>query len=328
MKTFFNNLLIISFALLIFSCGGSSNSDSKSDDNTSEKALNTSDETVVINGVEHYIKKIGEGEPLLVLHGGPGLFHDYLTPHFNKLAAKYQVIFYDQRGSGKTHFPSDTSSITINNFVEDLEEIRKHLGLEKLNLVGHSWGGILAVNYGKKYPDNLAKLMLVAPGPATSAYFDETFNNMQGKRSDDDTKALIQSMMSKEFEDRDPATFKKTVLLNDKVNLARQETVEELYAPITFTKENANNLLLVSSIMEKNFFDFNLTDDIDVIKCPTLIVIGDLDNVPFLSAQLITESMKNARLEVIKSACHYPFFETPKEFNKIMFDFLDPEYAN
>ena len=327
MKNIFNSLLIISFTLVLYSCGGTSTTENSSED-ISEKTLKTTEETININGVDHYIKKIGEGDPLLVLHGGPGLFHDYLIPHFEKLASKYQVIFYDQRGCGRTLFPSDTSSITLSAYIEDLEAIRNHLEIEKLSLIGHSWGGILAVSYGKKYPNNLEKLMLISPGPATSAYYDETFNNMQGKRTDEDTKGLIQAMMSKEFEDRDPTIFKKTVLLNDKVNLAKQETVEQLYSPVTFTKETANNLLLVSSMMEKNFFDYDLTIGIDAIKCPTIVIIGDLDNVPFLSAQMLTESLDNARLEVIKSACHYPFFETPKEFNKIMFDFLDPEYQN
>ena len=322
MKNIFTSLLILSLSIVLYSCGGDSNSDNNGTEKQAVSSLKTTEETVNINGVPHFIKKIGEGEPLLVLHGGPGLFHDYLVKHFEKLAAKYQVVFYDQRGCGKTIFPKDTSSITMSIFIEDLEEIRKHLKIEKLNLIGHSWGGILAVNYGKKYPNNLNKLMLISPGPSTSAYFDETFNNMQGRRSDDDTKLLIQSMMSKEFEDRDPETFKKTVMLNDKVNLVKQETVEELYAPITFTKENANNLLLVSSMMEKNFFDYNITDGIEVVKCPTLVLIGDLDNVPFLSAQLLSESLPNSQLESIKSACHYPFFETPKEFNHIMFDFL------
>ena len=80
--------------------------------------------------------------------------------------------------------------------------------------------------------------------------------------------------------------------------------------------------------MEKNFFDYDLTTGAEVIKCPTLILIGDLDNVPFLSAQTLSESIDNSRLEVIKNACHYPFFETPKEFNAIVFDFFSPEYQN
>jgi len=149
---------------------------------------------------------------------------------------------------------------------------------------------------------------------------------MQKKRSDADTKELVKLMSSKNFDKRDPATFLKAISLGDKVNLANQETVNELYKPMTFTEASANNLLLVNSIMEKIFFDYNITDSMELITCPTLIVIGDLDNVPFASNQLLQDNLPNARLKVLRQACHYPFFEAPKEFNLEVKNFLNPEY--
>jgi len=323
-----NSILITLFTSLLVSCGGDNNgTDNKTD--TTEVTNNTieiQEETVDINGIKHFIKKIGSGEPLLVLHGGPGMFHDYLVPHFEKLAKNYQVIFYDQRGCGNTDFPQDTSSISTDNFVNDLESIRNHLKIEKLTVAGHSWGAILALNYAKKYPDHLNNLILISPAPSTSEYFDQMFKNMQKKRSDADTKELVKLMSSKNFDKRDPATFLKAISLGDKVNLANQETVNELYKPMTFTEASANNLLLVNSIMEKIFFDYNITDSMELITCPTLIVIGDLDNVPFASNQLLQDNLPNARLKVLRQACHYPFFEAPKEFNLEVKNFLNPEY--
>jgi proline iminopeptidase len=320
-------IAVVVVILTIIGCENNNNQDNKTatEDRSSTKELAIEEETVDINGIKHYIKKIGSGEPILVLHGGPGMFHDYLVPHFEKLAHDYQIIFYDQRGCGKTDFPQDTSTITTTNFVEDLESIRNHLKIEKLNLAGHSWGAALAINYGKKYPNNLNKLILISPAPSTSEYFDQMFKNMQQKRADKDTKELVKLMSSREFEKRDPATFVKAIALGDKVNLANQETVDELYKPMTFTEANANNLLLVNSIMEKNFFEYDITEGIDTISCPTLIIVGDLDNVPFASNQILQESL-NARIEVLKPACHYPFFETPKEFNSAVKSFISPEY--
>lgn len=317
--------LIILFSLFaLFSCGHQ-NQSTKNTTEDIKTEVSVIEETIDINGVKHFIKKIGSGEPLLVLHGGPGMFHDYLVPHFEKLANNYQIIFYDQRGCGKTEFPKDTSTINTLNFVEDLEAIRNHLKIEKMNLVGHSWGAALAISYGKKYSANLNKLVLISPAPSNSAYFDQMFKNMQHKRTDKDTKELVKLMSSREFEKREPATFVKAIALGDNVNLANQETVDELYKPMTFTKANANNLLLVNSIMEKTFFEYDITEGIDVINCPTLIIVGDLDNVPFASNQILQESL-NARMEVLKPACHYPFFETPKEFNNAVKSFISPEY--
>ena len=322
------NILRICFITLIlsgFQSCKNENSEKKSIDNITSK-LDVVEENININGVNHYIKKIGKGEPIIVLHGGPGLFHNYLVLGFEKLAEKYQIIFYDQRGCGKTDFPKDTTSITIQNYVNDLEAIRKHLNIDKLNLAGHSWGAILAIDYAKQFPKHLKKLMLIAPAPANTDFFDQMFKNMQSKRSDDDIKEMVKIMSSKEFDDRNPEAVLSAIKIGDKVNLFDQTKIDELYSSMVFTPASANNMLLVNSIMEKNFFDYNITENIKIITCPTLIIIGDLDNVPFASAQLLQDNLKNARLEVIKSAAQYPFFEANKEFTTSINNFLNPEY--
>lgn len=325
-------IFITIISLLLIGCGSSesnqTNNDNNSTTNSEELEIATTEETVEINGVNHFIKKMGTGEPLIVLHGGPGINHSYLLPHFKTLAKNYEVIFYDQRACGKTAFPADTSSINIETFVEDLEAIRTHLKIEKVKLLGHSWGALLALKYGLKYPENLDKLMLVAPAPSNSDYFDQTFANMQAKRKEEDTKELIQNMMSKEFEEREENTFRKVLLLGDKTNLANQDKIEELYEPMTFTPEAANSLLIVSSLLERTYFDFDITNEgLDKISCPTLIVIGDLDNVPFSSTQAIQDGINGCELKVIKKCAHHPYFEAPKEFNKSIKDFLIPDYV-
>ncbi|PKP46294.1 MAG: hypothetical protein CVT95_07200, partial [Bacteroidetes bacterium HGW-Bacteroidetes-12] len=175
--------IYIVLALLIIGCTTGTNKD-----NDSLSTGKVEDKNIEINGINHYFKIIGTGEPILVLHGGPGLFSDYLISSFEGLAEGYQFIFYDQRGSGKTDFPKDTASISIDNFVEDIEAIRKHLKIDKITLSGHSWGGLLALFYAKKYPDNLNKLILIAPGPSNSEYYEKTLTNMQQKRKEEDTK--------------------------------------------------------------------------------------------------------------------------------------------
>jgi proline iminopeptidase len=324
MKNIYFSLFLFSSALILSNCGNPNKEIATKEENKVE--IEITSETVKVNGVNHFISKMGSGEPLLVIHGGPGLFHDYLVPHFKSLAENYQIIFYDQRGCGKTDFPADTSSVNIDTYVEDLEGIRNHLKIEKLDLVGHSWGSLLAINYSKKYKNNINRLILISPAPGNSDYFDETFRNMQKKRSEENTKELVQTMMSSAFEKRDEETFKKAILLGDKVNLADQEKVSELYEPMVFDKSKANNLMLVNSLLEKTYFNLDITEGLNSVTASTLIIIGGLDNVPFASTQLIHENLKNSKLEVIKKSCHYPFFENPKQFNKIVKNFLDPEY--
>ena len=290
----------------------------------------TEQKTIEINGVEHFftIKGNSEGEPFIFSHGGPGLSQNYLLPYFDALAANYQLIFYDQRGSGKSAFPKDTTSINIATFVEDIEAIRKYFGKDKITLVGHSWGSLLALHYGQKYPDNLTQLILISPAPTTSAYYEKMLSNMQQKRKEEDTKELVRLMMSKEFEKRDPETFAKAMKIGDKSNLYDQTKVDSLYELHNYNKKTAGNFWLVSNIMEKNFFNYDITSEINNISCPSIIIIGDMDNVPFASNQLLSETLKNTKLEVIKETGHYPFFEDPKAFSNALYNFLNPEYQD
>lgn len=317
--------IYIVLALLIIGC---TTDTAKDKDNVSSSTEKVEDKNIEINGVNHYFKIIGTGEPILVLHGGPGLFSDYLISSFKELSEKHQFIFYDQRGSGKTDFPKDTTSIAIANFVDDIEAIRKHFKIEKITLAGHSWGGLLALFYAKKYSDNLDKLILIAPGPSNSEYYEKTLTNMQQKRKEEDTKELVRLMMSKAFEKREPETFKKAIILGDKVNFYNQENAKKMYDLVVFNEENSSKMLHTNSLLERNFFNYDITEGLEIVTCPTLIVIGDMDNVPFASNQALQESMKNARIEVIKQAAHYPFFEDNKSFTHVMSDFLNPEYEN
>ncbi|PIQ15410.1 MAG: hypothetical protein COW67_08535 [Flavobacteriales bacterium CG18_big_fil_WC_8_21_14_2_50_32_9] len=315
--------IYIVLALLIIGCTTDTNKD-----NVSSSIEKVEDKNIEINGVNHYFKIIGTGEPILVLHGGPGLFSDYLISSFEGLAEEYQFIFYDQRGSGKTDFPKDTSNIAIPNFVEDIEAIRKHFKIDKITLAGHSWGGLLALFYAKKYPDNLNKLILIAPGPSNSEYYEKTLTNMQQKRKEEDTKELVRLMMSKDFEKREPKTFKNAIILGDKVNFFNQENAKKMYDLVEFNEENSSKMLHTNSLLERNFFNYDITEGLEVVTCPTIIIIGDMDNVPFASNQTLQENLKNARIEVIKQTAHYPFFEDNKSFTHIVNDFLNPEYQD
>lgn len=315
-KSFFHISLFSLIVVLFSNCNNSRNEKN----NTIEFV----EEVVNINGVDHYIKKIGTGEPLIVLHGGPGLFHNYLVPHFEKLSKKHQIIFYDQRGCGQTAFPTDTSTISLEKYVSDLESIRNHLKLNQLSLIAHSWGSVIALNYGKHYPEHLERLVLISPAPTTTEFFDATFSNMQKKRKEEDTKELVQLMMSKNYEKKDGKTFKKALTLGDKINLNNPDNIEQLYAPMSFDETTANHLLLVNSMMEHLFFEYDAKQDIKAIECPTLIVYGASDNVPLASAEYIKDNIENAQVSVIKNACHYPFFESPEEFNVALDHFLNP----
>src|ERR1700759_3278980 len=112
------------------------------------------------HGVLIYFQIIGQGAPLMIVHGGPGASHDYLMPYLLPLARTNQIVFIDERGSGRSEKLEDVSQYTVENMVEDVEAVRQALHLGKMSLMGHSYGGVLAQAYAFKYQQNLSHLIL------------------------------------------------------------------------------------------------------------------------------------------------------------------------
>jgi len=127
------------------------------------------------NGIMIYYKILGRGEPLMIVHGGPGASHDYFLPYLLPLARRHKLIFIDERGSGRSE---DPAGYTIENMVEDVESVRQALGLGKINLLGHSYGGALAQAYALKYQSNLSRLILGSTWSSTKA-MNEVFVRMK-----------------------------------------------------------------------------------------------------------------------------------------------------
>ena len=114
------------------------------------------------DGVPLYCKCFGTGRPLLILHGGPGGNHQYLLRPLLRLAERRRLVFIDQRGCGRSGSPRGDSQYSFNRLVEDLELVRTGLGLGRIEVFGHSFGGLLAQAYARAYPQSVDKLVLVA----------------------------------------------------------------------------------------------------------------------------------------------------------------------
>jgi proline-specific peptidase len=132
------------------------------------------------NGVMIYYKIFGRGNPLVVVHGGPGASHDYFLPYLTPLARHYQLVFIDERGSGRSQTLEDVSAYTVENMVEDVEVVRQALSLGQISLLGHSYGGVVAQAYALKYQKNLSRLILASTFSSTKA-INEVFVRMKEK---------------------------------------------------------------------------------------------------------------------------------------------------
>lgn len=128
--------------------------------------------TVELAGIRLYTRRVGGGPSVVVLHGGPGAHHDYLLPQYDLLAEGRTLLYYDQRGGGRSPVPREVPA-GWRDHVADLDALRGHWGLERLALLGYSWGGLLAMLYALEHPHRIERLALVSPAPVTAAWRDE-----------------------------------------------------------------------------------------------------------------------------------------------------------
>ncbi|MBI3788763.1 MAG: alpha/beta fold hydrolase [Ignavibacteriales bacterium] len=272
-----------------------------------------------INGVELYFKTIGSGTPLVIVHGGPGLDHGYFLPQMAELAKHYKLIFYDQRASGKSRGKVDSTTMAFGNFIEDLEGIRKAFGLGKMNLMAHSWGGLIAMKYAIKYPNRLQSLILVNSVSASSAYRQAAALAALQRTTHQDSLDRMAVMQSAELRNGNPEAIAKLFRISFRAtfyNRAFADSLTLLFNPNYF----ANSRLL--QYLGSDAINYDLHQQLSTVQCPTLIIHGDADAMPLEAAQKIQESIKGSRLVVLKHCGHFPYIESPQEFVNVITAFL------
>src|SRR3989454_11155148 len=135
---------------------------------TGTEAPGAADALVAVDGVRLYTRRVGSGPPVVALHGGPGAHHDYLLPQYDLLARGRTLLYYDQRGGGRSPVGRDTP-VGWREHVADLEALRRHWSIDRLTLLGYSWGGLLAVLYWLEHPERVDRLAPLSPAPRPAA---------------------------------------------------------------------------------------------------------------------------------------------------------------
>lgn len=279
-----------------------------------EKPIPVKEGTMVINGSEVYYKTMGEGEPLLVIHGGPVLDHSYFLPHLESLAKDYQLIFYDQRACGKSSVAIDSATMNLVGFVDDIEQIRQNLKLEKLNVMGHSWGGLIAMKYAIAHDDRVDHLIL-SNSMAPSAADWQAENIASANKINPDDKRRLDNIVSTGLL-RSPNAIpyiKEMMLLSFKSQMYDRENIDQLnlFIPQDFQKRSA-----VFGLLGPDLGTYDLYSDLNKVKSPTLVLFGESEEAVNLHASKMTDALSNAELKVIDHSGHFPFIENPTDFSR------------
>lgn len=273
-----------------------------------------------INGTEIYYKKMGEGEPVIVIHGGPVLEHGYLVPYLKPLAEDYELIFFDQRLSGHSSGEVDSSEVRLQYFIDDIEELRKSFNVDKIHLLAHSWGGFLAMNYAIEYPGNLQSLILLNSMPPSYEMWMEEEQALAQKVSKEDSMKRQEILSSDRFETDQPQAIEDLLILSFKNQFVDPSLADSLdfYIPGDYMLRSQ----LFGNLMV-DLTNYDLQVELSTLEVPTLIMYGEIEPSVSISAPALLDTIPNSELVIIENAGHFPFVEQQERFMDEVHTFLE-----
>ena len=276
-----------------------------------------------VNGVNHYYKIVGQGEPFIILHGGPGMFHDELYPYFQELAKSNKVIFYDQRGNGKSVMDKiDSSNFTVELMVEDLEALRIEFEIDKLNIIGHSWGGLLAMYYAVTYPDNVKRLILVDAAPVNTDLLIKSYKNQITRFTPEEWEYVQKLWNSQAYMDGDPKVHNEAMKLSEGKVFSNKAVIDEYMSVASFNEQTAKNAVALNELSTGMKLNIHVQDQLLKITCPTLLINGKDDFIVEEAPRLVNYLIQNSELVFIEGAGHYPHIEQRVIFNAVINEFI------
>jgi proline iminopeptidase len=263
-----------------------------------------------------YYEVLGSGSatPLIVVNGGPGFDHTYehVSSAWDVLAKKRRVIFYDQRGTGRS--PSaKAQTYTLADQINDLEDLRAHLGADRIELLGHSWGGYLVMAYAAQHPEHISHLIIV--DSAAPKFKDTIF--------------LFDNVFPEGTERQHSVSFAEE--MGDKG--ASDTDLREYFSMLFYSPQNRDKFLAtispsvyrkdINEAVEKDIERFDLNPEIRKFRFPTLVITGRYDmNVAPVVAYKIHQAIPGSHFAVFERSGHLPFFEEPDAFVRVMEEFL------
>jgi proline iminopeptidase len=278
--------------------------------------------TVALGEVQLFYRREGnfgpEVRPLVIIHGGPGLDHTYFLPYLEPIAATQPVIYFDQRGSGRSSRLADPRGYTLAATLEDLEGLRRYWNFQQFDVLGFSYGGFVAIEYALRYPASIRRLILgdTAPG----MYFAEEAAALKAPRTTPEMKAAREALLARQAEMTADDFFKEDFRCQVALNYHTappKEVTDALVDNIRYGSEAAKK------IREQSLTGWDSRPQLPQIKLPTLVIAGEDDIVtPIGVSREMAQLIPGAKLVVLPEAGHLSFVEAQAEFNSAIIEFL------
>ena len=284
----------------------------------SDASFEARDGYAPVPGARLYFREVGGGRPIVILHGGPDFNHNYLLPELDRLSSAYRLIYYDQRGRGKSSPGVVAEHVSIESEVDDLDLIRAHFGFATITVLGHSWGALLAMEYAIRHPERVSHVVLLNPAPAS--YGDRL-------RFRDHLVAIAKASVAKmraisatpEYARGDieaeaeyyRAHFSKALFRSDQVETVVRR-LRAHFTPDDIVKARAIEERLHAQTW-RQAAEHGPLARLPMLRAPTLVIHGDNDFIPLQCAKNVAQALPGARLVVLPDCGHFAFLERPAE---------------
>jgi L-proline amide hydrolase len=284
--------------------------------------------TIAFRGYETWYRIVGAGEepgklPLLCLHGGPGVPHDYLESLEAMAATGRRVIFYDQLGCGNSTHVDNPALWTVDLFVEEVDVVRKALGLERIHLLGQSWGGMLTMQYMLTQPKGIASIT-IASSPSSIPMWLAEANRLRRELPEDVQEALTRNEVAGTTESAEylaaMQVFYDRYVCRVVPNppYAQRAFAKMGEWPQVYHTMNGPSEFHVIGVIK----DWDVTARLGEINTPALITTGRYDEATPLIGETVHKGIRGSKWVVFEESAHLAHAEEPERYMAVLADFL------
>jgi proline iminopeptidase len=268
-------------------------------------------------GVRLLYRVVGTGgDTIVVLHGGPGFSMGYLAADLEPLAVRHVLLFYDQRGTGRSTLVTDSAALDARQFAEDLEAVRSQFRLERLTILGHSWGAGVAAVYAARYPQRIGRLLIVDPISIRRVYHAQGFQFLDTRRDSATQRRLRELAAARLASPRDAAACRAYYgvwFLATFVDSAAARRSQGDFCAGS-PEALANKIRSVDRFTLASLGDWDWRPALRSVNARALVIRGSMDHVPLESAREWTSALANGRLLRLEGSGHFPYLEAPERF--------------
>ncbi|WP_316635817.1 alpha/beta fold hydrolase [uncultured Flavobacterium sp.] len=265
-----------------------------------------------------YYKIFGKGEPLLIINGGPGMNSNGFESMAKTLAESQETIIYDQRGTGKSKLKElNSGTISMKIMAEDMESLRKHLKIKKWNILGHSFGGMLASYYATVYPNSINKLVL-----SSSGGIDLTLLKTENLIERNLTKVEKDSMNYWNDKIEKGDTTHNARLARGRA-MAPAYIYDKKYVPIIAERLTQGNSKINGLLWaDMQAINFDCKEKLKNFRKPVLIIQGKEDVISNQIGELAHKTFPNSKLILLENCRHYGWLDAEEKYFSEVNSFL------